>query len=362
MYETIKISYNDETKQVYITNGLYVMDTSRINHMSMDEWLFPFTIKSKEWKGLYCELCNTYQCGQFSVIYSGTEKTRLLIANYFRAYGIMVSNSVVPITVVCKPDGKVVITVDGKPFDTSRLKNRTIDEWLFPFSVRDIKWAGLSTELENYVGFNGYTIKFVGTPDAIEVFKSNFNNSVNVSYKEFPIASCEKSDSNKKSESNIPTDKNSFAEPQNSVNKEVDIQKHMLNMKSKISGSKWKNIFNKKIVIGCIALLLVICIPVGIMKNKVNFIDKVYRAYYDNSYQAIQKYDNTNVNFICYIRSIDSNLESFIVTSSKEDFNLHNVSCEINDSKVKDKVSKLKLYVEEVMGMPFLTVKVKSLK
>ena len=39
------------------------------------------------------------------------------------------------------------ITVDGEPFDTSRINGKEIDVWAYPFMLRKIKWNGFYEEM-----------------------------------------------------------------------------------------------------------------------------------------------------------------------------------------------------------------------
>ncbi|MDY4413278.1 MAG: hypothetical protein SPE43_02720, partial [Ruminococcus sp.] len=66
---------------------------------------------------------------------------------------------------------------------------------------------------------------------------------------------------------------------------------------------------NKKGLIFIVVIILLINIPVSCnKKKKENFIDKVYDAYYDNAYNAKEKYDNKKVTFIGKVSSVESDL------------------------------------------------------
>ncbi len=54
------------------------------------------------------------------------------------------------------------ITVNGKIFDTTRIENRTIDEWVYPMQFGEMKWDGIYAELNAYFGVDYYHLQFVG--------------------------------------------------------------------------------------------------------------------------------------------------------------------------------------------------------
>ena len=37
------------------------------------------------------------------------------------------------------------ITIDGNPFDTSRIDGKEISDWAYPFMIRKVRWNGGSS-------------------------------------------------------------------------------------------------------------------------------------------------------------------------------------------------------------------------
>jgi TPR repeat protein len=61
--------------------------------------------------------------------------------------------------------------VDGKSFDTSRINGREIEDWVYPFMMRRVKWEGIFEELAKATGSENYTILFSGSEDALQALK-----------------------------------------------------------------------------------------------------------------------------------------------------------------------------------------------
>ena len=60
------------------------------------------------------------------------------------------------------------ITVDGQPFDTSRIKGREIADWAYPFVMRKIKWSGFYQEMSDALGGErAFNLIFEGSPEAL---------------------------------------------------------------------------------------------------------------------------------------------------------------------------------------------------
>ncbi|MCD7811593.1 MAG: sel1 repeat family protein [Ruminococcus sp.] len=62
---------------------------------------------------------------------------------------------------------QTTITVDGKPFDTSRINGKEIADWVYPFMMRKVRWNGIFEELAKVVGSDEYTIQFSGSNAAM---------------------------------------------------------------------------------------------------------------------------------------------------------------------------------------------------
>lgn len=55
------------------------------------------------------------------------------------------------------------ITVNGKPFDTSKIDGRRLDDWITPFITVKCKWYGIFEELAMAVGSKYFEIEFAGS-------------------------------------------------------------------------------------------------------------------------------------------------------------------------------------------------------
>ena len=64
------------------------------------------------------------------------------------------------------------ITVDGEPFDTSRINGKEIDVWAYPFMLRKIKWNGFYEEMvEALNGEKEFDLVFEGSEKALAELK-----------------------------------------------------------------------------------------------------------------------------------------------------------------------------------------------
>ncbi len=100
---------------------------------------------------------------------------------------------------------------------------------------------------------------------------------------------------------------------------------------------------NKKGLIFIVVIILLITIPVSCnKKKKENFIDKVYDAYYDNAYNAKEKYDNKKVTFIGKVSSVESDLSYISVEPIDGENSLRFAFCYLSDNKLQEKAKKLK--------------------
>ena len=77
---------------------------------------------------------------------------------------------------------KTEITINDNPFDTSRINGKEIEDWIYPFLIRKIKWNGIFEELASVLNSEEYTIRFSGNntamknlmeecPDTVQILK-----------------------------------------------------------------------------------------------------------------------------------------------------------------------------------------------
>ena len=64
------------------------------------------------------------------------------------------------------------IIIDGQEFDTSRINNKKIDVWAYPFVLRKVKWNGFYNEMvEALNGEKEFKLIFEGMPEALDELK-----------------------------------------------------------------------------------------------------------------------------------------------------------------------------------------------
>lgn len=184
MNSKINIKYDHVTKKVNIECEDNYFDTERLSGINISEWAYPFILKNVRWNGLYDELKDFYGSDSFSVVFYGTDDDLLLLKQAFNGKPVNVvglNNKVIILYDSSQLTTK--ITINGKIFDTSKLTNRSIDEWVFPFSFKDAEWKGIFTEIASFLGTNSYSIQFMGKSDDMRVIMDNCPENIDVTYK-----------------------------------------------------------------------------------------------------------------------------------------------------------------------------------
>lgn len=69
------------------------------------------------------------------------------------------------------------IIFEEKSMDVSRIEGRTIEEWAYPFIVKNIRWNGICDELKEFAGSGELTIQFSGTDKEMEILKDAVKNT-----------------------------------------------------------------------------------------------------------------------------------------------------------------------------------------
>lgn len=65
------------------------------------------------------------------------------------------------VKMVYKKDLNILkISCNGKAFDVSRIKDIPIEQWVFPFCSKGVKWNGLYEELKAFTERNDFTLHF----------------------------------------------------------------------------------------------------------------------------------------------------------------------------------------------------------
>lgn len=72
------------------------------------------------------------------------------------------------------------ITVNGQPFDTSRIDGKEIEDWVYPFMIRKVKWNGIFEELSSVVGSESYCVQFIGNEKWLEVLNEECPKTITI--------------------------------------------------------------------------------------------------------------------------------------------------------------------------------------
>lgn len=96
-----------------------------------------------------------------------------------------------------KDNGELKITYNEKKFDTSRIKNISIEQWAYPFLSNGIKWNGLYEELKDFTGCTEFVLQFDSDEESFSIIKNALasqpiklvgtNNTVTIVYSENPF-------------------------------------------------------------------------------------------------------------------------------------------------------------------------------
>lgn len=97
-----------------------------------------------------------------------------------------------------KDSGELKITYNEKKFDTSRIKNISIEQWVYPFLNKGIKWNGLYEELKDFTGCTEFILQFDSDEESFATIKNALasqpvklvgtNNTVTIVYSENPFS------------------------------------------------------------------------------------------------------------------------------------------------------------------------------
>ncbi|WP_295219556.1 hypothetical protein [Ruminococcus sp.] len=185
MGKTVKIKYDSDTFETQITVGERVFDTSRINGKEISDWAYPFIVKNIRWNGIYDELRSFVgETEEFQIQFDGAEKELEVLRTALKDTAVRVAGMNNKVVILYKREPLTTkITVNGKVFDTSKLQNRYIDEWISPFQFRDVKWDGIFQELERFIGTDLYTIQFVGEQEDMKELMKTCLENVSMTYR-----------------------------------------------------------------------------------------------------------------------------------------------------------------------------------
>ena len=190
MQTIVKIAYRNEPNSLKITSEDKVFDTSRIKNMQVQEWAFPFCIKGVKWKGLYEELKQFTGKSDFVIYFDGQDDAFEIIKYSLEDVPVkLISTNNNVVILYSENPFTTKITVNGKVMDTTRIQNRSIDEWIKPIQIRDLSWKGIFKELEDFIGIDVYSIQFVGKQELMTPLINECPKNVDITFRSPNLAS-----------------------------------------------------------------------------------------------------------------------------------------------------------------------------
>lgn len=186
MNKLVKVTYNAETLETVINVDGQSFDTSRISGKEIADWAYPFMVRKVRWDGFYDEMVAALGGEKaFDLVFEGSDEA---LAELKEAW------EDAPVNVVSGEQGNIVtimydadsltteITVNGQPFDTARINGKEIEDWVYPFMMRKVKWNGIFDELKSVLGTDEYDIQFSGSRAAMKVLMEDCPETVTISY------------------------------------------------------------------------------------------------------------------------------------------------------------------------------------
>ena len=203
----IEVVYDDKTLETLISVNGKAFDTSRINGKEIADWAYPFMMRKVRWNGFYDEMVQALG-GQkaFDLVFEGSDEALAELREAWENAPVnVVSGSSTENAVVIVYDENTLtteITVNGQPFDTSRINGKEIADWVYPFMMRKVKWDGIFEELAKVVGSQEYTIKFSGSNAAMNELMEECPETVSIKFekqnKDLSDTTTQSNDSQKK--------------------------------------------------------------------------------------------------------------------------------------------------------------------
>lgn len=183
MPTVVSLRYDNAARHTEICAGERSMDTACIEGVTIEEWLYPFKLKNIRWKGIYGELSAFLGTEQFVLLYEGTEQERKMLEQALAETParVAVPNSIVDLVYKREPL-TTRITINGKNVDTSRLENRTIDQWIEPFEIGGKSWKGIFPELLEEIGTENYHIRFTGMQEDMVMLVNTCPDEVEITF------------------------------------------------------------------------------------------------------------------------------------------------------------------------------------
>lgn len=184
MEKIIRIGYKKEPSELKISLDGKMFDVSRIEKMQVQEWAFPFCIKGVKWNGLFDELKEFAGCDDYTVYFDGDDDSFEIIKLAFKDTKVKLIGTNNKVVIIYSENPfNTKITVNGAAFDTTRIDNRSIDEWVKPIQIRELVWKGIFKELEENIGIGVFSIQFVGKPAFMKTLIDECPDGVDITYK-----------------------------------------------------------------------------------------------------------------------------------------------------------------------------------
>lgn len=189
MKPIVKMVYKKDLNILKISCNGKAFDVSRIKDIPIEQWLFPFCSKGVKWNGLYEELKEFTESNDFT-LYFDSDDTSFEIIKYALSETpakLIGTNNIVTILYNENPF-TTRITVNGNVFNTARIQNRSIDEWINPIQIRDLQWNGIFEEITEFISTDIYKIYFVGKQEFMKLLIDKCPKNVDIFYRDPKIA------------------------------------------------------------------------------------------------------------------------------------------------------------------------------
>lgn len=187
MGRTVKVVYHADTLQTEITVDGEPFDTSRINGKGIEDWAYPFMMRKVKWGGFYEEMVEALNGEKaFNLIFEGSKEALAELQEAWEDAPVTIVEETAEPTVEIEYDADALttsITVNGEPFDTTRINGREIEDWVYPFMMRKIKWDGIFKELTKFIGSESYHISFTGEEKWLSALEEECPETVTISGK-----------------------------------------------------------------------------------------------------------------------------------------------------------------------------------
>lgn len=185
MGRTVKVVYHADTLQTEITVDGEPFDTSRINGKEIEDWAYPFMMRKVKWGGFYEEMVEALNGEKaFNLIFEGSKEALAELQEAWEDAPVTIVEETAEPTVEIEYDADALttsITVNGEPFDTTRINGREIEDWIYPFMMRKIKWDGIFEELTKFIGSESYHISFTGEEKWLSALEEECPETVTIS-------------------------------------------------------------------------------------------------------------------------------------------------------------------------------------